>query len=263
MDEDDPEKRIAELERRLAEAKWAGGEHSAGQVNAGQQAGFPPPPVDWQQPSDWQQPWQKPSPFGIAQSGPRVGSFRPPRWIIAVSVAAVLIPLVFVVIALFAAHRVTNSISPSPSGTGPTQLQTAEGLNGLLTQIRNRFGDTMGYRLVVYPDYAILYRADPQNNRKEKSYYYRRGNWSDWGKSSSPSSFDQLADLSNFDVAAVTAKMPGAAQSLNITDAASTYLIVEGAAGGSLKLSIYVSDGDSGYMEINADGSIKQLHPPS
>src|ERR1700757_942566 len=138
MDEDDPEKRIAELERRLAEAKWAGGEHSAGQVNAGQQGGFPPPPVDWQQPSDWQQPWQTPSPFGIAESGPRAGIFRRHPLLLVNVALAVVIPVVFVGIALFFTSRIPKPISSSPSGTGPTQLQTAEGLNGLLTQIRNR-----------------------------------------------------------------------------------------------------------------------------
>jgi hypothetical protein len=170
-----------------------------------------------------------------------------------------IVILVFVGIALAATTHFKTPFSP----TGPTQLHSADGLSGLLAQIRNRFGDTMGYELVVYPEYAILDRADPQNNRHKVShYYYRGGSWSEWDKSSG-SSFDSLTDLSKFDATAVAAQLKGAPQALNINDATATYLIVEGAAGGSPALSIHVSDGDNGYLEINADGSVKQLHPPS
>jgi hypothetical protein len=45
--------------------------------------------------------------------------------------------------------------------TPPKQLQSLKGLTGLIEQAQKEFGDTMGYRLVVYPDYAVLDRADP------------------------------------------------------------------------------------------------------
>lgn len=45
--------------------------------------------------------------------------------------------------------------------TPPTQLHSVGGLTGLLEQMRKRFGDTMGYRLVIYPTYAALDRPDP------------------------------------------------------------------------------------------------------
>ena len=123
----------------------------------------------------------------------------------------------------------------------------------------------MGYRLVVYPDYAVLTREDAQNPRHTKDYLYRSGNWQDWGSESRASSFDFVTDLGKFDVAAVIAKLNSAPQALNITDVKSTYLIVEGAEGGALHLSAYASSniGDSGYIELNPDGSVKQLHPPS
>lgn len=35
--------------------------------------------------------------------------------------------------------------------TPPRQLHSLGGLTGLLEQTRKRFGDTMGYRLVIYP----------------------------------------------------------------------------------------------------------------
>ena len=62
--------------------------------------------------------------------------------------------------------------------TPPTQLQSLGGLTGLMEQTRKRFGDTMGYRLVIYPTYAILDRPDPSDDRRVLSYDYR-GGWGD------------------------------------------------------------------------------------
>ena len=149
-----------------------------------------------------------------------------------------------------------------PSVTGPTRLQTPDGLNGLLAEIRSKFGDTMGYQLTVYSDYAALDRADPQNNQHKKSYLYKGRGWSDFGPTEHVSHFDSLVDLSKFDPAAVAAKMAGAAQALNVPNPTSTYLVVAGSDGGSTRIAIYASgNGDSGYMNINPDGSVKKMHP--
>ena len=59
--------------------------------------------------------------------------------------------------------------------TPPKQLQSLGGLNGLLEQIRQRFGDTTGYSLTIYPEYAVLSRADPTDERRKLSYTYRGG----------------------------------------------------------------------------------------
>ena len=62
--------------------------------------------------------------------------------------------------------------------TPPTQLHSVGGLTGLIEQTRKRFGDTMGYRLVIYPTYAVLDRADPSDDRRVLAYTYR-GGWGD------------------------------------------------------------------------------------
>jgi len=306
MDQDDPEKRIADLERQLAEG-CAAGDPGTNQgsppgwtpsppaFDAGQpaafppppQAGFPPPPVDWQNSAQ-----QAPSNFWLPQASAGSGSGR--RALIFLVVGIPILVLVIVGIGVAVAFNSaklftstaptqghsgsglsTNTMSPTgslaapgPSASAPagrTQLHTVEGLNGLFGTIRSKFGDTMGYRLVVYPDYAVLTRDDPQNPRHTKGYLYRDGNWKDWGSESRATSFDFVADLGKFDVAAVITKLNGAPQALNITDVKSTYLIVEGADGGAVHLSAYASSniGDSGYIELNPDGSVKKLHPPS
>lgn len=155
-----------------------------------------------------------------------------------------------------------DSAGSQSSAAGPTALQSPDGLNNLFAAIRSKFGDTMGYQLAVYPDYAVLDHADPQNSQHKKSYVFRGGSWSDFGEAEHVGTFDSLVDLSKFDTAAVTARMTGAAQALNVPSPTSTYLIVEGTDGGNTRIAIYESgNGDSGYMDVNPDGSVKEMHP--
>jgi serine/threonine-protein kinase len=145
---------------------------------------------------------------------------------------------------------------------GPTELHTKEGLSGLLDTMRNRFGDTMGFQLVAYPAYAVTERVDPNNSHVEQDFMYRDGQWSGWGSDTTTSSFDVLADLSAFNVDAVAATLASAPQALGAPDGKQTYLIVAGAEGGGLELSIHSASPGTGFMEVNPDGSVKEIHPP-
>ena len=153
--------------------------------------------------------------------------------------------------------------------TPPRQLHSLGGLNGLLEQMEQKFGDTTGYRLVVYPDYASLDRRDPGEDRRKLSYTYR-GGWGD-PTSSARDSDDIPVDLSGFDVTTVVGVLRGAPETLGIksTDVRTTYLIFEPssdktAPAGALDISIYVSsEYGSGYIELNRGGSVKQVNYPS
>ena len=151
--------------------------------------------------------------------------------------------------------------------TPPRQLQSLGGLNGLLEQMKKKFGDTMGYRLVIYPDYASLDRPDPGDDRRTLNYSYR-GGWDD--PTASPKSPDATpVDLSKFDAKAVVGVLRGAPETLNIKpgDVKNTYLIVEPSrdptAPGTLSVEIYVSsDFGSGYISLDGDGSVKRVNYP-
>lgn len=152
--------------------------------------------------------------------------------------------------------------------TPPRQLHSLGGLSGLLEQARQKFGDTMGYRLLVYPDYASLQRADPGEQRRKLDYSYR-GGWGD-PSSSSRSSGDVLVDLGAFDLKAAVGILRGAPETLGIkpSEVKNTYLIVDPAndpsAPGALSLSVYVSsDYGSGYIAFAGDGSVKRINYPS
>ncbi|GAB7142628.1 DUF1707 domain-containing protein [Mycobacterium riyadhense] len=152
--------------------------------------------------------------------------------------------------------------------TPPKQLQSLGGLTGLLEQTRKRFGDTMGYRLVIYPEYASLDRQDPKDDRRVLNYTYR-GGWGDPSSSAKSSVDSVLVDLSKFDVKTAVGILRGAPETLGIKqpDVKSTYLIVEPATDpttpGAVSLTLYVSsDYGSGYIEFAGDGTIKQVNYP-
>jgi hypothetical protein len=151
--------------------------------------------------------------------------------------------------------------------TPPKQLHSLGGLTGLLEQMKQRFGDTDGYRLVVYPDYASLTRPDPNEDRRELNYTYR-GGWNDPSTSSKTSDAVEV-DLSKFDAKAVVGVLRGAPETLGIKpgDVTSTYLSIDPAADpttpGALSIDVYVSsDFGSGYIELAGDGTVKQVRYP-
>lgn len=154
--------------------------------------------------------------------------------------------------------------------TPPTQLDSVGGLTGLITQARQKFGDVIGYRMVVYPTYATFDRPDPSDDRRMLAYDYR-GGWDD-PTSSAKSGADGPVpvDLSKFDVTKTVGIMRGAPETLHIkpSDVKSTYLIIEPAndptVPGALSLSVYVSsDYGSGYIVFAGDGTLKRVSSPS
>lgn len=151
--------------------------------------------------------------------------------------------------------------------TPPKQLHSLGGLTGLLEQMKQRFGDTNGYRLIVYPDYASLTRPDPSEERRELIYTYR-GGWDDPSSSSKTSDAVEV-DLGKFDAKAVVGVLRGAPETLGMKpeDVTSTYLSIDPATDpttpGALSIDVYVSsDYGSGYIELAGDGTVKQVNYP-
>jgi hypothetical protein len=150
--------------------------------------------------------------------------------------------------------------------TPPKQLQSLGGLNGLLEQMRQRFGDTMGYSLVVYPDYAVLYRADPTDERRKLSYTYRGG--FDDPSTSTKSDDDVLVDLGAFDVETTVGILRGAAETVGLQQKDvkpdGTYLSIDPSRDlltpGALTLRASVSsDFGSGSITFAGDGTVKRI----
>jgi hypothetical protein len=155
---------------------------------------------------------------------------------------------------------------PAKVVTPPKQLQSLGGLTGLLEQMRQRFGDTMGYSLTIYPDYAVLSRADPTDERRKLSYSYRGG--FDDPSTSAKGDDDVLVDLAAFDVKETVAILRGAPETVGLqpkdVKADSTYLSIDPSrdpvAPGTLTLRASVSsDFGSGSITFAGDGTLKRV----
>ncbi|WP_082570184.1 DUF1707 domain-containing protein [Mycobacterium sp. Root135] len=158
---------------------------------------------------------------------------------------------------------------PAKVITPPKQLQSLGGLTGLMEQMRQRFGDTMGYGLTIYPDYAVLYRPDPTDDRRKLNYTYRGG--FDDPYPATKSSDDTLVDLSAFDVKTVVGIIRGAPETVGLqqkdVEADDTYLTIDPARDptmpGTLTLRVSVSsDFGSGSITFAGDGTIKRIDGP-
>lgn len=154
--------------------------------------------------------------------------------------------------------------------TPPTQLQSLNGYTGLFEQMRQKFGNTMGYELNIRDDWASLYRPDPSDSRRILNYDYRGG----WGDPSSSTgtvdSDDRLVDLAAFDYERTLGIMRGAPDTLNMqrADVTDTWLRIEPAedpaAPEAVTVEIIVnSDFGVGRIELYPDGSTKAIWPPS
>jgi hypothetical protein len=178
MEQDDPEKRIAELERQLGEAR-AAAEPGTPQASQAPPAGmpFPPPPPAAQPfpppPAGWQNtPQMAPPAFGFPVVAPTRNRGGRTAVILLVAGLPILILVIVGIVVLPLIRQAANPFvptAPSQASAGSTQLLTPDGLAGLLGQIRSKFGDTMGFSLTVYPDYADIDRADPQNSQHKQT----------------------------------------------------------------------------------------------
>jgi hypothetical protein len=159
---------------------------------------------------------------------------------------------------------------PAKVLTPPRQLHSLGGLTGLFEQMRSKFGDTMGYGITIYADYASLERQDPNEPRRALRYTYR-GGWGDPSETSTGSDA-KLVDLAQFDIPNLVGLIRGAPEMLGINPAEveTLYIDIEPnsditAPAGSIQMSIYVSPkfGNSGYLVLNGDGTTKSTNYPS
>lgn len=161
-----------------------------------------------------------------------------------------------------------DGVAPNVSAP-PRLLHSVGGLNGLLEQSRGKFGDTKGYSLTIYPDYAVMERADPNDDRRVLRYSYR-GGWEDDPSASGKGDDERLVDLGAFDVNAIVGRLRGAPQILGIEqkDVKSIYVSIDPSKDpttpGAIGISIYVSTtyDKGGRLEVDPQGNVTSQYPP-
>ncbi|OBI81555.1 DUF1707 domain-containing protein [Mycobacterium sp. 1245805.9] len=152
------------------------------------------------------------------------------------------------------------AVAPPQSSTpppAPEQLMTAGGVSDVVAQIRTKFGDTIGYELLVYPERAAIIRPDSVNAHKTVEFSYANGLWGASSSASKP--MDTIVgDVGKFDVQAVISALRAAPQTLHIDGGHPDYISIQAAEDGTLRIELYVTNGYTGrYLMVNADGSIR------
>ena len=136
--------------------------------------------------------------------------------------------------------------------------------------MKAKFGDTKGYDLTIFDDYASLERPDPNEPRRILRYSYR-GGWDD-PSDTTVTSDARVVDLAAFDVPTFVGLIRGAPETLGIDPAEVKQIHISvgpnsdiTAPPESIEISVYVSPqfGSSGYIEFNGDASVKRINYPS
>jgi hypothetical protein len=159
---------------------------------------------------------------------------------------------------------------PPPVVLGPPpDLLTAEGMARVIDEMRQRFGDTMGYELAIMTDEAILARPDPTDDGSKLIYNYERG----WGDPSARprSDTDHVVDLGAFDVPAAAAALAAAPETLHIApaDVSEAFIDVdhvsEPPGPGTLELLVKITtkSGTDGFIYLDGSSNIKRVEYPS
>lgn len=147
--------------------------------------------------------------------------------------------------------------------------QSLDGVTKMFDDMRAKFGNTMAYELDIRKDMAMLYRPDPQDNRRKVTYYYRGG----WGDPQGPETLDDddiLIDVAKFDVEKILAVLRGAPQTLDTKpeDVSDSWLRIEASEDPSTpdlaNIDVIVSsDFGGGNLTLYPDGTVKELYRSS
>ncbi|MFI5506148.1 DUF1707 domain-containing protein [Mycobacterium sp. NPDC051804] len=166
------------------------------------------------------------------------------------------------------AKRTAGPAGPTTAApSGPRFLHSVDGIAGLFEQMRGKFGDTKGYELSVYTDYAELIRLDTDDDRFEARYRYEAGEWE--GPGTSANSGADTVDLSAFDAAAVLGVIRGVPETMDLKpmNIIKTYFTVEPAddpsAPQALTVHIIVSTSfGTGLIDLDGAGNVKKVKQP-
>ncbi|WP_068278854.1 DUF1707 SHOCT-like domain-containing protein [Aldersonia kunmingensis] len=145
---------------------------------------------------------------------------------------------------------------------GPAGYLSPAGLTDIVTSIRGEFGDALVDDLTVYPEYAVIFRADPRAPRKQEVYRYDEKGF---GPPSSGGTRDPKlppVDLAAVDMAKVAGLVAGAATSLGLSEIDTIYAIIRSTETGP-EVSVHANNelGESGHLSANPDGTFRSVYP--
>ncbi|MEU3047338.1 serine/threonine-protein kinase [Streptomyces sp. NPDC006984] len=148
-----------------------------------------------------------------------------------------------------------------------TDLLTPDGIRTAVDALKEAAGTDRMSRLAVYPEHVSANVMVGDSKTRYDSWTYRPGQGAEKGIiSGSVTSMESAFDVDDFDWDAVPALFARAEKELNVTDATSRYLLVEGddpTFGDPQHMSAYLSNDYSevGYLTADPKGKVTLVMP--
>ncbi|MGW6374485.1 DUF1707 SHOCT-like domain-containing protein [Rhodococcus sp. NPDC055112] len=144
----------------------------------------------------------------------------------------------------------------------PENVLSAPGLAQMIDELRAGYGDAVVDEATIYPEYALIQRAEPGAPGMYQDVDYRDGlQEPDSRTGRDPKTVP--VDLARLDIQAVGGLLLGAPQTLGVATPDSIHMSVENGDQGP-EVSMYLSDGrlgTSGHLTAGFDGEVYSIFP--
>ncbi|MFD4182924.1 DUF1707 domain-containing protein [Rhodococcus sp. NPDC058514] len=194
-------------------------------------------------------------PAELAGSLPVPPADRGRGWIAAVVAIGAVVALGLVVLSRLGGGDATATDRPE-------NVLSAAGLARMIADLRAEYGDAVVDEATIYPEYALIERAEPGAPGMYQDIRYRDGlEAPDSRTGRDPKTVP--VDLDRLDVPGVVGLLLGAPQTLGVAEPDSVHVSVESGDQGP-EVSMYLSDGRagrSGHLTAGFDGEVFAIHP--
>ncbi len=154
---------------------------------------------------------------------------------------------------------------PSLHFPGSPAVHTAAGMTALIAAVEEQFGTTSTLRVVVYPEYAVIWMPQQADPTRVDTYYYD-GNFDDASPAGTRDPAEEpLFDLADLDVDAYALLILQTPEAVGISEPETIYAVIDvGYDSGEAVLGIYASDAYvSGHVNADLTGTVKDVNPAS
>lgn len=180
--------------------------------------------------------------------------------------SSVIAGLVAAAVLIAGAAFAVRSCSGPDAATTPEQAAaekigylTPRGLAQVVDATRSEFGDGVVDDLTVYPDYAVVFRPDPEAPRRQLVYRYDEDGFAE-PSTSARDPKEPPVDITQIDIAKTSGVIAGAGQSLNLTQIDTIYIVVRHSDDGpELVLHANNDRNESGYLTADLAGNFRSV----
>jgi hypothetical protein len=193
---------------------------------------------------------------------PAIPGARRRPWLLIIVPLVVLGVLLAVVVRGCSADANSDSSGASAGDFGPAGYLSQAGLTDVVGAIQDEFGDALVDELTIYPEYAVVFRADPAAPRTQQSIGYNEDGFGTATDSGNRDPAVAPVDLATLDLSKVAGVIAGAPASLGLSQVDTIYAIIRSTDQGP-EMSVHASNdlGESGHLTAYPDGRFRTVYP--